>query len=114
MTHRFTPTLFLASVIFAFPGQDLFGTYSYKDNAHALKYIIRSDSTFAYYWSDGCQGVTIQGRWTIHLDTMILTGSRKDLSKDRIKLLEGIIDTKLLIRQDGLYTLGDKKFIKSN
>ena len=109
-TMRLVPTI-LISLLFVSAGQkvEFFGFYSYKDSAHTLEYDIKSDSTFTHIWSDGCQWVTVKGKWTIHLDTITLIGSRQKFTEDYVKLLKGIIDTKILICPDGLYTLDEKK-----
>lgn len=94
--------------------QEYLGLFSYEDSFGTIRgYELKEDSTFTYLWSDGCQPVLVYGTWTINQDTVILTGSIKKTAN--IKLLKGIIDTKILKCTDGLYTLveqDDGSFIK--
>ena len=89
---------------------DQFGKYSsYPSGGGFQKYEIKQDSTFTYEWDDVCIAAYVKGKWRIHLDTINLIGSKDSLSKEKIKSLTDIIDTKILIYSEGLYTLERKR-----
>jgi len=84
---------------------DRFATYSYSDGYTSLLYEFYHDNTFTCDWSDGCVGKRIAGFWTIFADTITFEGDIKGVYKS----VDDIIDPKIIVSYDGLFTLGKTK-----